>query len=220
MLRFPCLVLDHDDTAVQSEATVNYPFFCYILDQFRPGVKITLQEYIEGCHKLGFVEMCQETYSFTQQELAEEYAGWKNYVRSHIPEPFSGIRELIHAQKAAGGLVCVVSHSTEETITRDYRAHFGLLPDDIYGWDYPAHQRKPNPYPLEQIMEKYSLSPDRLLVVDDMKPAWEMARKAGVPIAFAGWSKQSCPAILQEMTGLCDYSFLSVKDLHQFLFQE
>ena len=28
MLKYPCLVLDHDDTVVQSEATVNYPFFC------------------------------------------------------------------------------------------------------------------------------------------------------------------------------------------------
>ena len=27
MLKYPCLVLDHDDTVVQSEATVNYPFF-------------------------------------------------------------------------------------------------------------------------------------------------------------------------------------------------
>ena len=32
MLKYPCLVLDHDDTVVQSEATVNYPFFCYILN--------------------------------------------------------------------------------------------------------------------------------------------------------------------------------------------
>ena len=39
MLKFPCLILDHDDTVVQSEATVNYPFCCYILDQFRPGQK-------------------------------------------------------------------------------------------------------------------------------------------------------------------------------------
>lgn len=219
MLKFPCLVLDHDDTVVQSEATVNYPYFCEILDQLRPGAKISLQEYIEGCHNLGFVEMCQDTYHFTRQELTEEYEGWKNYVRSHIPEAFPGIRELIHSQKAAGGLICVVSHSTEETIARDYRAHFGLLPDDIYGWDYPEHQRKPNPYPLEKIMEKYGLSPAELLVVDDMKPAWEMARKAGVPIAFAGWGKEGCPSIIQEMTTLCDYSFFRVKDLHTFLFQ-
>ena len=220
MLKFPCLVLDHDDTVVQSEATVNYPYFCEFLDQFRPGTKITLREYIEGCYQLGFVEMCQEKYGFTQEEMAEEYAGWKQYIKTHIPVPFPGISELIRCQRAAGGLVCVVSHSTEETIIRDYRAHFGILPDDIYGWDLPPHQRKPNTYPLTQIMKKYSLTPEQLLVVDDMKPAWEMTHNAQVPIAFAGWGKQDCPEIIQEMSELCDYTFHTVSSLHQFLFGE
>lgn len=218
MLKYPCLVLDHDDTVVQSEATINYPYFCYILDQFRPGTKITLKEYTEGCYHLGFVEMCKEKYNFTDAELNEEYLGWKEYIKSHIPSPFPGIKEIIMRQKAAGGLVCVVSHSTRETITRDYRAHFGLQPDEIYGWDYPEHQRKPNPYPLFQIMDKYHLSPADILVVDDMKPAWEMAQKANVEIAFAGWGRQNYPEIVEEMTGLCNYAFHSTKDLSEFLF--
>ena len=53
MLKYPCLILDHDDTVVQSESTVNYPYFCYILDQFRPGEKISLKEYISGCGHIG-----------------------------------------------------------------------------------------------------------------------------------------------------------------------
>jgi phosphoglycolate phosphatase/pyrophosphatase PpaX len=220
MLRFPCLVLDHDDTVVQSEATVNYPFFCYILDKFRPGAEITLQDYIKGCYHPGFIEMCRENFGFTQQEQDEEYAGWKAYIQTHIPDPFPGIGEVIQHQKAAGGLVCVVSHSTEETILRDYRTHFGIIPDEIYGWDYPPHQRKPNPYPLTQIMQKYHLFPNDILVVDDMKPAWEMAKNANVPIAFAGWGKQNCPEILREMTSLCDYSFNSVSAFYKFLYQE
>ena len=220
MLKFPCLVLDHDDTVVQSEATVNYPYFCYILDQFRPGTTITLKEYTEGCYHQGFVEMCKETYNFTDDELALEYRGWKEYVRDHIPVPFPGMKEIILRHKAAGGLVCVVSHSTEETILRDYRAHFGLQPDDIYGWDYPEHQRKPNPYPLMEIMKKYHLSPADILVVDDMKPAWEMASKVQVPIAFAGWGRQNYPEIVAEMTALCDYAFDATEKMYQFLFED
>ena len=49
MLKYRCLVLDHDDTVVQSETTSNYPYFCYILDQFRPGETISLEEYTQGC---------------------------------------------------------------------------------------------------------------------------------------------------------------------------
>jgi phosphoglycolate phosphatase/pyrophosphatase PpaX len=37
MLKYKCLVLDHDDTVVQSEATVNYPCFLLALEKFRPG---------------------------------------------------------------------------------------------------------------------------------------------------------------------------------------
>ncbi len=220
MLRFPCLVLDHDDTVVQSEESVNYPYFCEILDKFRPGTKITLAEYTEGCYDPGFAQMCRQKYYFTEEEMTEEYLGWKGYIRSHIPAPFDGIRDIILQQKSAGGLICVVSHSAEEIIRRDYLAHFGILPDAIYGWDQPEHQRKPNPYPLTDIMKIYSLSPEDLLVIDDMKPGWEMARNAQVQIAFAGWGRQHYPSIMREMTKLCDYTFTDTNELYDFLFSE
>ncbi len=218
MLKYPCLVLDHDDTVVQSEATINYPYFCYILDQFRPGQKITLAEYIHGCYALGFAEMCRDRFGFTQQELADEYAGWQQYIRSHIPAPYPGIEKVIRRQKEAGGLICVVSHSGTENITRDYQTHFGMQPDDIFGWDLPEHQRKPNPYPLEQIMKKYQLTPEQLLVVDDMKPAYQMACAVGVKTAFAKWGKTACPEICKEMQVLCNYTFHSPEALENFLF--
>ena len=191
MLKFPCLVLDHDDTVVQSELTINYPYFCYILDQFRPGTTITFEEYTYGCCHQGFADMCRQQYQFTEEELHQEYLGWKEYIKTHIPLPYPGIAQVIKRQKEAGGLVCVVSHSAQENITRDYQTHFGILPDDIYGWDFPEHQRKPNPHPLLAIMEKYNLTPDQLIVIDDMKPAWEMAKAAGVAIGFAKWSKEN-----------------------------
>ena len=218
MLKYPCLVLDHDDTVVQSEATINYPFFCYILDQFRPGEQITLEQYVNGCFYPGFADMCRQRYNITEQELKDEYQGWMEYVKSHIPDPFPGIRDLILRYKEAGGIICVVSHSSVINITRDYQTHFGILPDDIYGWDLPEHQRKPSTYPLEQIMQKYGFTAEQLLVVDDLKPAWVMCRNAGVPIAFAAWSKTNCPTILKEMTDLCDYTFHSPAELEAHLF--
>lgn len=219
MLKYPCLVLDHDDTVVQSEATINYPYFCYILDQFRPGATITLQEYVEGCCNLGFADMCRTWYGFTEQELVEEYEGWQAYIVHHIPAPFPGIRRIIRRQKEAGGLICVVSHSSNRNILRDYKTHFGILPDAVYSWDLPEHLRKPSTFPLEDIMEKYDLSPAQLLVVDDMKPAWEMASKAKVPIAFAAWGRKDYPAIAAEMRALCNFTFDTTEDLERFLFE-
>lgn len=217
MLKYPCLILDHDDTAVQSEATINYPFFCDILDQFRPGQSITLEEYTRGCFYIGFANMCRERFQFTDEELEAEYAGWKVHIRTHAPDPFPGVREIIQKQKSLGGMLFVVSHSSQENITRDYNAHFDDLPDAIYGWDYPESQRKPSAFPLEDIMEKYSFKPDQMLVVDDSKPAWVMCQKVGVPLAHAGWSQKPIE-IKQEMESLCDFSFNSTQDLYNFLF--
>ena len=218
MAKYPCLILDHDDTVVQSEKTVNYPYFCYILDQFRPGQTITWEEYIHGCCHLGFAEMCRQKYNFTEQELWDEYCGWKSFVLNHIPAPYPGIADIIRRHKAEGGIICVVSHSNAGTIIRDYKTHFGILPDQIYGWDLPEEKRKPHTYPLRCIIKKYGLLPDQMLIVDDMKPAWEMASKLGIHTGFAAWSKTDIPQIFNEMTNLCDFSFSSPKELEKFLF--
>lgn len=218
MLKYPCLVLDHDDTVVQSEKTIGYPFFCRVLDAFRPGETITLDDYVRDCHNYGFAEMCRRRWNFTEQEQAEEYRSWMDYVKTHIPDPFPGIGEVIRQQKNAGGLICVVSHSSIENITRDYAVHFGVQPDAIYGWDLPKEQRKPNPYPLENIMARYHLEPKDLLVVDDMKLAWMMAKPLNVEIAFAAWGKRDFPELAEEMRSLCDYSFDTAEDLYHFLF--
>jgi phosphoglycolate phosphatase/pyrophosphatase PpaX len=205
---------------VQSEATINYPFFVYILDQYRPGTSISLEEYVHGCCHLGFADMCRKWYGFSEQELVDEYKGWQEYIKTHIPAPFPGIGNIIRKQKELGGMICVVSHSSDTNILRDYRTHFGMEPDAIYSWDLPEHLRKPSTYALDDIMKKYGFTPNQLLVVDDMKPAWEMASKAGVPIAFAAWGRKDYPEIDKEMRRLCDFSFDSTEALEAFLFGE
>lgn len=219
MLKYKCLVLDHDDTVVQTEKTIGYPYFCYILDQFRPGETISFPDYVHDCHNYGFAEMCRRRWQFTEEEQKAEYAGWMDYVITHIPEIFPGIGNVIRRQKEEGGLVCVVSHSSVRNITRDYEHHFGIQPDAIYGWDYPEHLRKPNPFPLQDIMEKYKLSPADILVVDDMKLAWKMAHPLNVDIAFAAWGKQEFPELQEEMRTLCTYAFDSPRELERLLYE-
>ena len=67
-------------------------------------------------------------------------------------------------------------------------------------------------------MKRYGFSPAQMLVEDDMKPAWEMASRAGDPIAFAAWGRKDYPEIAAEMRDLCDFSFESTEDLKKFLF--
>ena len=218
MLKYKCLVLDHDDTVVQTEKTIGYPYFCQILDQFRPGETISFRDYVHDCHHYGFAEMCRRRWEFTEAEQKAEYAGWMDYVITHIPDIFPGIDNVIRRQKSEGGLVCVVSHSSVRNITRDYRVHISVQPDAIYGWDYPEELRKPNPFPLEDIMRRFDLKASDLLVVDDMKLAWKMAHPLDVDIAFAAWGKQEFPELSAEMREICNYSFDSPSDLEKFLF--
>lgn len=220
MLKYPCLVLDHDETVVQSEKTIGFPCFCRTLRRLRPGRTINLDEYVRGCHELGFVDMCRQWFDFTDDEMQEEYHDWMEYVKVHVPDPFPGIEQIIQQQKREGGLLCVVSHSSSRNISRDYEAHFGLRPDMIYGCDYPKEQQKPNPYPLQDLMERYALKPEELLVVDDMKLACQMAQPVNVAVAFAAWGKTEFPEIAREMRSLCEYSFETTEELYRFLFDE
>ena len=220
MLKFPCLVLDHDDTVVQTMRTLSYPFWCLELEQFRPGKFMSRSDFVMQCYHLGFADMCRKWYGFSEQELEDEYKGWQEYIKTHIPAPFPGIEQIIRRQKEEGGLVCVVSMSGTENILRDYRVHFGMVPDAIYSWDLPEHLRKPSPYPLQHIMESYHLSPHQLLVIDDMKPGADMAKSAGVPMGFAAWSRLEYPKIMEQMKQISNFTFRNTQELEKFLFRE
>ena len=219
MLKYKCLVLDHDDTVVQSMKTLSYPFFLIELEQFRPGETITMEDFILDCHKIGFADLCRDRFHFTEDELKLEHKQWMEYILQNIPDPYPGIESIIRRQKEEGGIICVVSHSSEANITRDYAAHFGIQPDAIYGWDLEPHQRKPNPWPLENIMERFQLKAEEILVVDDMKLACAMAEPFGVKVCYAGWSGMGVESITAEMKSLCAYSFDSTENLEKFLFE-
>ncbi len=220
MLKYKCLVLDHDDTVVQSEVTVNFPCFLLALDKFRPGQTMDYAEFVDWCFHYEFTEFLRVKYGFTEEELLEEYHMWLEYAKTHIPPAYDGIREIILEQKRRGGLVCVASLSSRENIQRDYEAHIGIQPDLVFSCSDPKEQRKPSPYPLQKIMESYNLSPEDLLMVDDLKTGYDMSSAAGVKIAFAGWSRLECPDLSEQMGDLCDYSFRSTKELYDFLFKE
>ena len=44
-MKYKCLVLDHDDTIVNSTATIHYPAFIESLKILRPHLTLTLEEY-------------------------------------------------------------------------------------------------------------------------------------------------------------------------------
>lgn len=217
--KYKCLVLDHDDTVVNSSASIHYPSFVEYLKIARPHLadKYTLDEYFEKNFQPGILELFTEEIGLNEQELAEEEAFWRDYVKNHIPTAYPGMKEIIAEFKARGGIVAVDSHSVTENIVRDYKANGLPEPDIIYGWDIPKEMRKPAPGTLLDLMEKYSLAPDEILVVDDLKPGYDMARAAGVDIAAAAWA-HNVPEIASFMEKNCEYFCRSVEELRRVLF--
>lgn len=217
MLNYRCLVLDHDDTVVRSEETVNYPSFLEALKVLRPGRTITREEFTRWCFSPGFSALCSDYIGLTPEEIDVQYDMWRSYVATHIPPPYDGLRPILTRWKQEGGLLCVSSHSARENILRDYRLHFGLEPDQIFDWDLGEDRRKPSPYALQEIMRLYDLRPDELLMVDDLKPGYDMAHACGVLFACAGWSHDD-PEIRAFLRRFSDFYLETVQELEPLLF--
>ena len=211
-MRYQCLVLDHDDTVVNSTASVNYPAFVQTLKTLRPDVHMTLDDFFSYSFEPGFGALCSDILHFSDSEMDFQYRTWLESARTHVPDTFPGMRELLQRYHAAGGHICVVSHSVPETILRDYRAHDLPTPELIYGWDDDPERRKPAPWPVYQIEHELGLRPEQLVVIDDLKPGKDMADRAGVDFIAAGWT-HTVPHIIETMQRISPHYCRTVAEL-------
>lgn len=217
-LRFQCLILDHDDTAVDSTSSIHYPAHLEIMKQLRPEWQpVSLEGWLRKNYNPGIFEYYTDELGFDGEEIAREYDIWRGYTESRMPKFYDGFLEVLTTFRDRGGIITVVSHSDVDIIRKHYRHHAdGVEPDIIFGWDLDKGKRKPSPYPVTSILDSLGLTPDDALIVDDLKPAVQMAKATGVRIAGAGWGHQ-IPEIREDMTGICDYYFASVPDFRSFL---
>lgn len=219
-IKYKCLVLDHDDTVVASTAEIHFPCFIEYLKLTRPHLadKWTLDEYLIKNFSPGIGSLLRDELMMDEDEVARELAFWSDYVVGHIPTAYAGIREIISEFKREGGILAVNSHSLSKYIKRDYEHNSLTLPDVIYSIDIPEEERKPSPHTLFELMKSYSLAPSDILVVDDLKPGYDMARAASVDFAAAGWA-YDIPEIRNFMQKNCDFYLERVEDLRKILFE-
>lgn len=161
-MTYPCLVLDHDDTVVNSTATVHYPCFAEYTAKFFPKAKrYTLEEYVLKNFDPGVYDFFHGEVGMTEEDMKHEQAYWHEYVQHHVPQVYDGMRDILWDYVHAGGTICVVSHSLSPNILRDYRENKLPEPKLVYGWEVPKDRRKPQPHALYDIMESSASPPVR-----------------------------------------------------------
>mgnify|MGYP001056427836 CR=1 FL=1 len=219
-LPYQCLILDHDDTAVNSTALIHHPSHVESMRLLRPGMEaIDLDGWFLKNFEPGIMRYLREELGLSEEELEIEYRIWREFNTSRTPPFFPGFLESLRVYRARGGIIAVVSHSEEEFILNAYRAaggEEGFLPDLVFGWDYDESRRKPSPWPVRSILQRFDLSPAQALIVDDLKPGLLMSRAAGVAIAAAGWAHR-IPEIHTFMRENCDIYFDSVEQFGGFI---
>ena len=219
-MKYKCLVLDHDDTVVASTEAIHYPSFIAYLEDYLPHLvkNYTFESFIIKNFDPGIVALLHDEVGLDEEQMKHEEEYWLDFVNTRHPKAYDGIGGIIADFKAKGGIVAVASHSMTKYIVRDYEYNELPMPDVIYGWDIPKENRKPSPWCILDLCERYGLAPEEILVVDDLNPGYDMARGAGARFAAAGWA-YDVPEIAEFMKKNCDYYLGSVEELKSLLEQ-
>lgn len=144
------------------------------------GTTMSYEQFVEYNFDPGFYEMCADILHYTPEEIRYQEAEWERAAAVTIPAVYEGLPEILHTYMENGGKICVSSHSMRKTILRDYEAAGLPTPELIFDWACPEGKRKPHPYALQETMRILNLKPEELLMVDDLKPGYDMAKACGV----------------------------------------
>ena len=71
-MKYKCLVFDHDDTAVNSTATIHYPSFVEYMKIYHPEVDYSLEDYVKYNFHPGVIEFFTDVIGLDQEELVKE----------------------------------------------------------------------------------------------------------------------------------------------------
>jgi len=219
-MRYRCLIIDHDDTAVDSTREVHHPAHVRSMELLRPAHEpISVEGWFAKNFEPGIMGYLAGELGLTEEELAIEHRIWRQFTAQGRPRFYPGFLAGLAAYKAEGGTIVVASHSEEHVIRAHYQAAAGgrpVMPDLVFGWERGPDQRKPHPFPVHETLRQLELSPRDILVVDDLKPGIEMARAAGVDAAAVCWS-HDLPVVREFMRRSCVASFASVVEFAEFI---
>ncbi|MCD6398083.1 MAG: HAD family phosphatase [Spirochaetaceae bacterium] len=223
-MKYKCLMIDHDDTTVDSTPTIHHPAHIEQMRQLgRSHEALNLEDWFKINFNPGLVTYFKETLTFTEEENKLCYSIWRDFTNTGEHPPFfPGILKLLNTFKDKGGIIVVVSHSEPDIIARHYKEQTeypGLMPNRIFGWNGNPEENKPEIWPVEETIKQFGIEKKDILVIDDLKPGITMAINAEVDSAGVGWSQShKIPEIKADLAETCTYYFEKVQELEDLIF--
>lgn len=187
-MRYKCIVIDHDDTVAATTEEIHYPSFKKSLKAIRPQLKISFEEYINYSFEPGFECFLKEILELNGEEMRLMYDNWEKDTKDITAIFYKEIKDFLLDFHSKNGLIAVATHSNRARVEKDYMFNLGFIPYEIFAWELGKDKRKPSPYAVKEIMSKYKLKPEEILVIDDLKPGLDMAKSAGVDFLWAAWA--------------------------------
>jgi len=222
-MNYQCLLIDHDDTTVDSTPVIHHKAHLEQMRRLnRSRQAVSLEEWFRINYHPGLRHFLTKTLQLTPEEEHLCYEIWRDFTTTMVPPFFPGMLPLLRRFKLAGGIIVVVSHSEEDIIRSHYEGQTdipGFLPDLIIGWTGDTAKNKPSTWPVETSLRHFSLRPDQLLVVDDLKPGITMANSAGVDSVAVGWSHR-LEEIRKDISRFSTYYADSIEELEKILFPQ
>lgn len=134
-------------------------------------------------------------------------------MHDECPEPYEGIRELIHTLKDAGILVALITGKGEKSC-RITLEKFGM--QDLFCSIKTGAEDRPNKAEaIEELLDAYHVEKDEFYYIGDAVSDVTACKKAGVPCLSAAWGTTADISRLEEANP--SRIFFSVEDLAHFL---
>eukprot|EP00392_Amoebophrya_sp_AT5.2_P004981 g4990.t1 len=140
-LRYRCLILDHDDTCVDSTASIHHPAHLQACGEFsslpethdwiknrklpenvREHSPIDLAGWFRVNHDPGVGEYLRALFGSDEDVMRREMEIWRGHMNSKTPHFYPGMLDILREFRRRGGIVCVVSHSPADVIEKHYLA--------------------------------------------------------------------------------------------------
>lgn len=194
-LRYKCLIMDHDETTVTLAKETHYQAYLEAARELLPDHKpISWNEWVRTNHYIGpwvYIENLFKDCGLDDWKTKAK-AHWHKWMKRKVFDPsfIPGVLDVLKEFRARGGLVTVATNAPDKMVMAHYTAGTWatFFPDFVMGYQDDHKLMKPNPYPLEQIMQKFNLKPEECLMVDDMTTGHKAAKACGVDSACAIWA--------------------------------